>query len=134
MSIFRRKGTIEGLFRIGAEEHLNTDAVAETPTRRGVKHEVYYVRGRPFIAPAQQIGAPRLRRGDEPAHRTRPPCRLQAGRTRFTACSFLHPLRIPSFAPKHVAPLTTLCATSLPPSKGRPTSRRSPSPPRGAVY
>ena len=129
MSIFRRKGTIEGLFRIGAEEHLNTDAVAETPTRRGVKHEVYYVRGRPFIAPAQQIGAPRLRRGDEPAHRTRPPCRLQAGRTRFTACSFLHPLRIPSFAPKHVAPLTTLCATSLPPSKGRPTSRRSPSPP-----
>ena len=59
MSIFRRKGTIEGLFRIGAEEHLNTDAVAETPTRRGVKHEVYYVRGRPFIAPAQQIGAPR---------------------------------------------------------------------------
>ena len=89
MSIFRRKGTIEGLFRIGAEEHLNTDAVAETPTRRGVKHEVYYVRGRPFIAPAQQIGAPRLRRGDEPAHRTRPPCRLQAGRTRFTACSFL---------------------------------------------
>ena len=57
MSIFRRKGTIEGLFRIGAEEHLNTDAVAETPTRRGVKHEVYYVRGRPFIAPAAELCA-----------------------------------------------------------------------------
>ena len=58
MSIFKKKGTVESLFRMG--EGLPEGANGPPPEAEGVKkHEVYYVRGRPFIAPAK-TGAPRL--------------------------------------------------------------------------
>ena len=57
MSIFKKKGTVESLFRMG--EGLPDGANGPPPEAEGVKkHEVYYVRGRPFIAPAK-TGAPR---------------------------------------------------------------------------
>ena len=57
MSIFKKKGTVESLFRMGEGAEPGKGPPAEP---EGIKkHEVYYVRGRPFIAPAK-TGAPRL--------------------------------------------------------------------------
>ena len=57
MSIFKKKGTVESLFRMGEGAEGGKGPAAEP---EGIKkHEVYYVRGRPFIAPAK-TGAPRL--------------------------------------------------------------------------
>ena len=57
MSIFKKKGTVESLFRMGEGAEGGKGPAAEP---EGIKkHEVYYVRGRPFIAPAK-AGAPRL--------------------------------------------------------------------------
>ena len=56
MSIFKKKGTVESLFRMGEGAEGGKGPAAEP---EGIKkHEVYYVRGRPFIAPAK-TGAPR---------------------------------------------------------------------------
>ena len=43
MSIFRKKGTVEGLYRIGP--------TVQPTDHEPARHEVFYVRGRPFIAP-----------------------------------------------------------------------------------
>tara|TARA_B110001452_G_scaffold196994_1_gene166979 strand:+ start:785 stop:979 length:195 start_codon:yes stop_codon:yes gene_type:complete len=52
MSIFKKKGTIESLFRIGAQDDEPGKAAPGKDGKDG-KHEVYYVRGRPFIAPTK---------------------------------------------------------------------------------
>lgn len=54
MSIFKKKGTIESLFRIGAQDD-EPGAAKSAPgkSEKDGKHEVYYVRGRPFIAPTK---------------------------------------------------------------------------------
>ena len=59
MSIFKKKGTVESLFRMG-EGTDGSKAAAPPEASEGIKkHEVYYVRGRPFIAPTKS-GASRL--------------------------------------------------------------------------
>lgn len=58
MSIFKKKGTVESLFRMGEGAEGGGKAPAFAEGAEGIKkHEVYYVRGRPFIAPAK-AGAP----------------------------------------------------------------------------
>ncbi len=47
MSIFRKKGKVESLYRIG-----NVDSPLSGGGEEEKHHEVYYVRGRPFIAPS----------------------------------------------------------------------------------
>ena len=51
MSIFKKKGTVESLFRMGEGAEGGKGPAAEPDGIK--KHEVYYVRGRPFIAPAK---------------------------------------------------------------------------------
>ena len=53
MSIFKKKGTIESLFRIGAQDDEGAAKAAPGKDGKETKHEVYYVRGRPFIAPTK---------------------------------------------------------------------------------
>ena len=52
MSIFKKKGTVESLFRIGTGDSETLKGKADVDSSEG-KHEVYYVRGRPFIAPTK---------------------------------------------------------------------------------
>ena len=59
MSIFQKKNTAESLFRVGEGVDVGKAAAQAEATESVKKHEVYYVRGRPFIAPAK-AGAPRL--------------------------------------------------------------------------
>ena len=59
MSIFQKKSTAEALFRVGEGVDVGKAAAQTEATESVKKHEVYYVRGRPFIAPAK-AGAPRL--------------------------------------------------------------------------
>ena len=54
MSIFKKKGTIESLFRIGAQDdEFGSGKAGHAKGDKDGKHEVYYVRGRPFIAPTK---------------------------------------------------------------------------------
>ena len=56
LSIFRKKGTVESLFRIGlGGEHEARPAPLEQADASDVssQHQVFLVRGRPFIANAQ---------------------------------------------------------------------------------
>ena len=52
MSIFKKKGTVESLFRMGADAAPSAQQADGDDAGTG-KHEVYYVRGRPFIAPTK---------------------------------------------------------------------------------
>ena len=54
MSIFKKKGTVESLFRIGAKDEETGHKGKQQDKGDGSgAHEVYYVRGRPFIAPTK---------------------------------------------------------------------------------
>ena len=62
LSIFKKKGTVESLFRIGLggeEEARPTPAIqADAASDDASKHQVFLVRGRPFIANARGAGGP----------------------------------------------------------------------------
>ena len=51
MPIIKKKGKVEGLYRIG-QPAVSPVANGNGNGESDSKHEVYYVRGRPFIAPS----------------------------------------------------------------------------------
>ena len=90
MSIFKKKGTVESLFRIGAgDDEAGAKGAAAGAADDANKHEVYYVRGRPFIAPTK-TGARSAPRGRGTPWRLR----QQSGRIAETRGSRRAQLRI----------------------------------------
>jgi hypothetical protein len=90
MSIFKKKGTVESLFRIGAgDDEAGAKGAAAGAADDVNKHEVYYVRGRPFIAPTK-TGARSAPRGRGTPWRLR----QQSGRITETRGSRRAQLRI----------------------------------------